>query len=107
METNLMNLDADQCKEIISKNNNVVIDVWAEWCGPCKALSPTLEEFANHNPDVTVIKINADDNPDFCIENAIRGLPSVLFFKDGEYKKRLVGNNPLIKFQAMKDEVFK
>ncbi len=104
--TNLMNLDADQCKVMISKNNNVVVDVWAEWCGPCKALSPTLEEFAVNNPDVTVIKLNADDNPDFCSENAVRALPSVLYFKNGEYKERLVGNNSLKAFQDLKDKTF-
>lgn len=106
METKLMSLDADQCKEMISKTNNVVVDVWAEWCGPCKALSPTLEEFATNNPDITVIKVNADDNPDFCAENGVRGLPSVLYFKDGEYKERLVGNNSLKAFQDLKDKTF-
>lgn len=105
--TNLMNLDADQCNVMISKNDYVMVDVWAEWCGPCKALSPTLEEFAVNNPDVTVIKLNADENPEFCTENAIRGLPSVLFFKDGEYKERLVGNNSLKRFQEVKDVIFK
>jgi len=105
--TNLMNLDADQCNEMISKTNNVVVDVWAEWCGPCRSLSPTLEEFAVNNPDVTVIKVNADDSPDFCADHGVRALPSVLFFKDGEYKERLVGNNSLNRFQEVKDVIFK
>lgn len=72
-----------------------VIDVWAPWCGPCKMMMPTIEklakEFNVEDSNVEIIKINADENPDQVAKYQVRGIPTLLFEKDGEVVARLVG----------------
>lgn len=72
-----------------------VIDVWAPWCGPCKMMMPTIEKLAQefNVPDstVTIEKVNADDNPELVKKYEIRGIPTLIFEKDGEVVARFVG----------------
>ena len=72
-----------------------VIDVWAPWCGPCKMMMPTIEklakEFNVEDSNVEILKINADENPDQVAKYQVRGIPTLLFEKDGEVVARLVG----------------
>jgi thioredoxin 1 len=70
----------------------VVVDFWAEWCGPCKLISPVLEELASEHPDtLRVTKVNVDDNPDVARRFEIMSIPTLMLFKDGVAKKRLIG----------------
>ncbi len=70
----------------------VVVDFWAEWCGPCKLISPVLEELASEHPDtLRVTKLNVDDNPDIARRFEIMSIPTLMLFKDGVAKKRLIG----------------
>ncbi|MBD5181741.1 MAG: thioredoxin [Bacteroides sp.] len=78
-------------REAIESGKPVVIDFWATWCGPCIKLGPVVEELAEKYPDVTVGKLNIDDNDEIASENRVRNIPTVLFFKDGELKERSVG----------------
>ncbi len=78
-------------REAIESGKPVVIDFWATWCGPCIKLGPVVEELAEKYPDVTVGKLNIDDNDEIAGENRVRNIPTVLFFKDGELKERSVG----------------
>ena len=72
-----------------------VIDVWAPWCGPCKMMMPTIEklakEFNVEDSNVEILKINADENPDQVAKYQVRGIPTLIFEKDGEVVARLVG----------------
>lgn len=72
-----------------------VIDVWAPWCGPCKMMMPTIEklakEFNVEDSNVEILKINADENPEQVAKYQVRGIPTLLFEKDGEIVARLVG----------------
>lgn len=72
-----------------------VIDVWAPWCGPCKMMMPTIErlakEFNVEDSNVEILKINADENPEQVAKYGVRGIPTLLFEKDGEIVARLVG----------------
>lgn len=78
-------------REAIESGKPVVIDFWATWCGPCIKLGPVVEELAEKYPDVTIGKLNIDENDEIASENRVRNIPTVLFFKDGELKDRSVG----------------
>lgn len=79
-------------REAIESGKPVVIDFWATWCGPCIKLGPIVEELAEkYQGQVTVGKLNIDDNDEIASENRVRNIPTVLFFKDGVLKERSVG----------------
>src|SRR4051794_2122975 len=70
----------------------VVVDFWAEWCGPCKMIAPVLEDIAKeHDGKVTIAKLNVDENPDVTRRFDVMSIPTLIVFQDGEPKKRLVG----------------
>jgi len=78
--------------EVLASETPVIVDFWAEWCGPCKMISPILEEIATeHKGKVTVAKLNVDDNPDVTRRYDVMSIPTLIVFKDGQAKKRLVG----------------
>jgi thioredoxin 1 len=82
-------------KEILESEGLSLVDFWAEWCGPCKTLGPTIESIAEkHVGSVNVFKLDVDANPKTPAQFQIRGIPTVLFFKDGKLVDRLVGAQP-------------
>lgn len=84
--------DATFDETIGSLETPVIVDFWAEWCGPCKMIAPTLEEIAEEqNGKLAVAKLNVDDNPDTARRFEVMSIPTLLVFKDGEPVKRLVG----------------
>lgn len=90
----VVQIDSKDNFDTLSKENTeklVVVDFYADWCGPCKLLGPKLEEFAKEHEDVVFCKVNVDDVDDFATEHAIRALPTVMFFKGGKELKKVVG----------------
>ncbi|MBT3468161.1 MAG: thioredoxin [Opitutae bacterium] len=89
----LTELNASTFKEAISNASNpLVIDFWAPWCGPCKAIGPILEEIAEELGDkAQICKVNIDDNRDLAVELGIQSIPTLYFYKDGEKKAEKVG----------------
>jgi thioredoxin 1 len=80
--------------EVIKSDKPVIVDFWAEWCGPCKALAPILDEVASEVAGAKVVKVNVDEAGELAQQYGIRGIPTLIFFKDGEVKSTLVGNQP-------------
>lgn len=81
--------------EVLKSNTPVLVDFWAEWCGPCRSLSPKLEEVAQELGDkVKIVKVNVDENQMTPQKYGIRGIPAMLLFKSGSEVGQLVGNHP-------------
>jgi thioredoxin 1 len=82
-------------EDVIDSDKPVLVDFWAEWCGPCKMIGPTLEEISEELADkVTIAKINIDENPDAPGQYGVRGIPTMILFKNGEVSATKVGAAP-------------
>ena len=94
--TDIKNISLDNFEnEISSSNLPVLVDFWAEWCGPCKSLGPILEEISNDLKDqLKVVKVNLDENQDLAMKYSIRSIPTLLLFKGGELIDTKVGLLP-------------
>lgn len=84
--------DANFKHEVLQNDKVTLIDLWAEWCGPCRMMTPVVEELAKEYGDRVVIgKLNVDDNPEVPVNYNVRGIPTFLLFKNGELKEKIVG----------------
>ena len=88
----VINVSSDSFDEQVKQASIfVLVDFWAEWCGPCKMIAPVLEALAAEREDLTVAKVNIDENQNLAVEYAIRSIPSLLLFKDGNVVGQKVG----------------
>ena len=87
--------DANFSQEVLAAEGPVLVDFWAEWCGPCKMIGPSLEELSDELGErVTIAKLNIDHNPDAPARYGVRGIPTMILFKDGKPAATKVGAMP-------------
>lgn len=87
--------DANFQNEVIANDKLTVVDFWAEWCGPCRAIGPVVEELATeYDGQVKVGKLNVDNNPDVSVKYGITSIPAILFIKNGEVVDKQIGAVP-------------
>jgi len=95
MSDKIAHLNSDTFKTAIASSAPVLVDFWAPWCGPCKAIAPILEELATElDGKVTITKVNVDDNDTIAATYGVRAIPTMLLFKDGKLVETLVGMMP-------------
>jgi len=92
--------DATFDAEVLKAKEPVVVDFWAEWCGPCRQIGPALEEIAGSmNGKVKIVKLNVDENPATAAKYGIMSIPTLMLFKNGELTSRQIGAQPKTKLQ--------
>ncbi|MBQ7346745.1 MAG: thioredoxin [Clostridia bacterium] len=80
--------------EVLTSEKPVLIDFWAAWCGPCRMLSPVVDEIAEETPDIKVCKVNVDEQEELAARFGIMSIPTLLCFRDGKLVNQMVGVHP-------------
>jgi thioredoxin 1 len=93
MATGITHLTSSTFDETVNGSSSpVLVDFWAEWCGPCKQIAPVLEEIAGEYPDaITITKLNVDEHPDIAMRYSVMSIPTLLVIDGGDVKKKIVG----------------
>jgi len=87
--------DASFQSDVLEHDKPIMVDFWAEWCGPCRAVSPILDKIAEENSDkLDIVKLNVDDNPETAMKYGITSIPAMFVFEKGEIVKRVIGAKP-------------
>jgi len=86
--------DASFADDVLMSDKPVIVDFWAEWCGPCKMVAPILEEIASENDGVVVAKLNVDENPQVAASYGITSIPTMNVYQGGQIVKTIIGAKP-------------
>lgn len=102
-ETSLLHVnDKNFTSEVLQSGIPVLVDFWATWCGPCRAISPIVEELAKeYSGRVKITKLNVDENPATPAQYGVRGIPALLLFKDGMILDQIIGSVPKARLKAL------
>ena len=87
--------DASFQSDVLDSEKPIMVDFWAEWCGPCRAVSPILDKIAEEHADkLSIVKLNVDDNPETAMKYGITSIPAMFVFDKGQVVKRVIGAKP-------------
>ncbi|HIV44550.1 MAG TPA: thioredoxin [Candidatus Faecalibacterium avium] len=89
--------------EVLQSDKTVLLDFWASWCGPCRMLSPVVDQVAEERPDVKVGKVNVDEQPELAAQFGVMSIPALLVFKNGKLVNQSVGSRPKAGVLALLD----
>lgn len=88
----VMNITADTFEqEVLKETKTVLVDFWADWCGPCKMLGPIIDQVAEEHPEIKVCKVNVDKEPSLAIDYKVMNIPNLIVFKNGEKVNQAIG----------------
>ncbi len=90
-------------KEVVNSEKPVLLDFWASWCGPCRMLSPIIDEIAQEREDIKVGKVNVDEQPELAMEFGVQSIPSVFVMKQGKITAQSLGAKPKAQILSMLD----
>lgn len=98
----VMNITAETFEqEVLKETKTVLVDFWADWCGPCKMLGPIIDQIAKEHPEVKVCKVNVDKEPSLAIDYKVMNIPNLLVFKNGEKVNQAIGVHSKSDIEAM------
>lgn len=98
----VLHINRESFEKIIAQDGKtVLVDFWATWCGPCRMIAPVLEEVAKERPDVTVCKVDVDEERELALEYGVSSIPTLLVFRDGKIVNQSVGAMPKERILAM------
>ncbi len=98
----IINVTADDFEDKVLKSDKLVlVDFWAEWCGPCRMVAPTLDEIAEENDKVQIAKVDVDNQQDLAFKYQVSSIPTFILFKDGEVADRMMGAMPKASFENL------
>ena len=93
--------DASFASDVLDNEKTVLVDFWAEWCGPCRAVAPILDQIAaEHGDKLEIVKLNVDDNPETSMKYQITSIPALKVYKGGEVVKTIIGAKPKAALEA-------
>ena len=92
---------SENFESILKSNETVLVDFWAEWCGPCRSMHPVLDELSQKHENLTIVKINVDTQSELAQKYGIRGIPTFISFKNGQVLKTVVGGQSIQKLEEL------
>ncbi len=101
----VIHADKNNFQEIVMNSDKpVLLDFWASWCGPCRMIAPALDELAEENPDIKVVKVDVDENPELARQFQVMSIPALFVIKEGRIVAQSLGVKPKAQLQALIDQ---